>query len=65
MIEALRHRPGVGRRLPRELLVSERRDQRIGVGGDLLELRAEFVDLGCEPRRSPGDHGATILAHRM
>jgi len=65
MIEALRHRPGVGSRLPRELLVGERRNQRIGVSGDLLELCEELVDLGCKPRRSPGDHRSTILAHRM
>ena len=53
MIEALRHRPGAGRRLPGELLVAERCNQCIGVSGDLFELLAEFVDSLVRAPKSP------------
>ena len=53
MIDALRDRPRLRRRLPRKLIVGQVRDQRIRFVSELFELAPERVDLRrqCEVRR--------------
>jgi hypothetical protein len=45
VLEALGDRPLVGPGVPRELLVGERSGNRVAVGGYLLELPSELLDL--------------------
>jgi hypothetical protein len=57
MLEAFGDRPLIGCRLPRELVITERRDERVGISGNLLELSAELVDLAGKCKRA--------LIHRL
>ena len=45
MLEAFSDRPLGGPGLPGELVITERRDERVGISGNLLELSAELVYL--------------------
>ena len=62
MVDALSDRPRLGRGLPRELLVGERRDERVGVGGQPLELLPEVVDLGRQRKMTRGSHDSIVAA---
>jgi hypothetical protein len=50
----------IGRRPPVELVVAQRSDQRIRLGGDAPELPPEGVDFGCERQRTL-DHPQRIV----
>ena len=62
MVDALSDRPRPGRRPPRELFLGERRDERVGLCGQALELLPELVDLGRQRKMTGGSHDIIVAA---
>ena len=62
MVDALSDGPGPWDRPPRELLLGERRDQRIGLCGQALELLPILVNLGRQRKMTGGSHDSIVIA---
>ena len=51
-----------GRRAPGELFLGERRDERIGFGGQAFELLPVLVDLGRQRKMTGASHDSIVTA---